>query len=187
MDSADLLPENKPPETAPDSMTDTAAAVPAAESATFDGESSAEAPSPLSVNSFPVGALWQDQDGTLRDMWLQNQTPQAIAEALGRSVPAIMTRAARLGLPRRSAPGRKPGRRPAEARESQGYIPVSRGTPRVSNREYAATPVQTSLRICLMCLTKFESAGRQNRICAGCKGSSEYESASSLPELHVPV
>ncbi len=54
---------------------------------------------------------WQEQDGILREMWMRNQSPTAIAEALGRSVPAIMTRAARLGLPRRFAPGRKPGRR----------------------------------------------------------------------------
>src|SRR5580704_3379076 len=57
----------------------------------------------------PIGASWQEQDVVLRDLWMQNKTPQQISEALGRSVPAIMTRAVRLGLPRRSAPGRKPG------------------------------------------------------------------------------
>ncbi len=131
-----------------------------------------------------LGPSWQDQDKILRDMWLQNNTPQMIAEALNRSIPAIMTRAARLGLPRRSAPGRKPGRRQTENRESP-FMPQR--MPNRVTREATDTVVTTSPRICLMCLNKFESAGRQNRICPSCKGSSEYESASALPELHVPV
>ena len=56
-----------------------------------------------------AGPAWQEQDGLLREMWLNNQTPQAISEVLNRSIAAIMTRAARLGLPRRTSPGRKPG------------------------------------------------------------------------------
>ncbi len=52
---------------------------------------------------------WLDQDVALRRLWEENKTPEAIAEELGRSIAAIMTRAARLGLPRRSAPGRKRG------------------------------------------------------------------------------
>ncbi|MFY9288494.1 MAG: hypothetical protein WAO98_08325 [Alphaproteobacteria bacterium] len=132
-----------------------------------------------------TGPTWQDQDGVLRDMWMQNQTPQAISEALGRSVPAIMTRAARLGLPRRSAPGRKPGRR---LDENGAVISSSpRSVTRTAPRETQALAPQTSLRVCLMCLTKFESLGRHNRICSHCKGSAEYETASSLPELHIPV
>lgn len=133
-----------------------------------------------------LGPSWQEQDKVLRDMWLQNQTPQAIAEALNRSVPAIMTRAARLGLPRRSAPGRKPGRRPLDDR-GMPISPVMRTPTRTAQETARNVAPATSARICLMCLTKFESAGRQNRICPSCKGSSEYESASALPELHVPV
>lgn len=133
----------------------------------------------------PAGPSWQEQDATLRDMWLKNQTPQAIAEALGRSVPAIMTRAARLGLPRRAAPGRKPGMRRAETMTGNNSGVVSR--PRASSYAAPAEALpQTSPRICLMCLTKFESMGRHNRICPKCKGSAEYETASSLPEIHVP-
>jgi predicted amidophosphoribosyltransferase len=63
--------------------------------------------------------------------------------------------------------------------------PATRVTARVA-QSVSATPT-TSSRICLMCLNKFESLGRQNRICPSCKSSSEYESASALPELHVPV
>lgn len=132
-----------------------------------------------------LGPSWQDQDPVLRDMWMKNTTPQAIAEALNRSVPAIMTRAARLGLPRRSAPGRKPGRR---ALDDKG-VPLSSAVMRrmaPPQPAVAATPT-TSPRTCLMCLTSFQSAGRHNRICPSCKGSSEYESASALPELHVPA
>jgi len=131
------------------------------------------------LTQLPAGPTWQEQDATLRELWLQNQPPQAIADALGRSIPAIMTRAARLGLPRRAAPGRKPGVRRTE----------SHGVARHIVRAAPATgvAVQTSLRVCLMCLSKFESLGRHNRICSTCKGSSEYESASSLSELHIPV
>jgi hypothetical protein len=134
----------------------------------------------------PLGPSWHEQDKVLRDMWLQNQTPQAISEALNRSIPAIMTRAARLGLPRRSAPGRKPGRRSLDER-GMPTMPVPRVQTRTAQETVRAAAPATSSRICLMCLTKFESLGRQNRICPSCKGSSEYESASALPELHVPV
>lgn len=133
----------------------------------------------------PLGPSWQEQDKILRDMWLQNQTPQAISEALNRSFPAIMTRAARLGLPRRSAPGRKPGRRPLDDK-GMPISPVTRSMAR-SVQSTAQVAPTTSSRVCLMCLNKFESLGRQNRICPSCKGSSEYESASALPELHVPT
>ncbi|MDX2027378.1 MAG: hypothetical protein SFW62_01935 [Alphaproteobacteria bacterium] len=139
----------------------------------------------------PAAAVsgWHDQDGTLRNMWLSNQPPSAIAEALGRSVAAIMTRAARLGLPRRAAPGRKPGRR---LMDEGGASIVAR-----SNRRPPKTPtgdatqkgamLVTSLRICLMCLNKFESSGKHNRICSSCKNSAEYETASALPEIHIPA
>ncbi len=140
---------------------------------------------PGNSGGLPLGPSWQEQDTVLRDLWLQNQTPQAIAEALNRSIPAIMTRAARLGLPRRSAPGRKPGRRPLDDK-GMPVSPVTRAPPRAA-QETPNTTVATSPRICLMCLSRFESLGRQNRICPSCKGSSEYESASALPELHVPV
>ena len=130
-----------------------------------------------------AGPSWQEQDGLLRDLWLKNQSPQVISEALGRSVPAIMTRAARLGLPRRSAPGRKPGVR---TQEMVGGVAVGTGSRARPSYQAPSAAVQTSPRVCLMCLTKFESLGRHNRICPTCKGSSEYETASALPELHVP-
>lgn len=127
------------------------------------------------------GPTWQDQDAVLRDLWLQNLPPPVIAEKLGRSVAAIMTRAVRLGLPRRAAPGRKPGRRlpttdkPAESRT------------RVATRaeEQAAIVPQAEPRICLMCLTKFASAGRHNRICNPCKGTADYLAASAIPNIHI--
>ncbi len=133
------------------------------------------------------GPNWQEQDGVLRDMWMQNQTPAAIAEALGRSVPAIMTRAARLGLPRRFAPGRKPGRRPMETTNAARNEP-QRSTRSTSVEADAGVPAtQISTRVCLMCLNKFQSLGRHNRICPACKNSAEYESGSRLPDLDFPV
>lgn len=144
------------------------------------------APAASGVSGPAVVSGWHDQDGILRDMWVRNQTPQAIAEALGRSVPAVMTRAARLGLPRRSAPGRKPGPRiDAGKSEASGE---ARTAPRAKPQAPAGEPApQTSLRVCLMCLKKFESAGRHNRICSTCKSSAEYGTASALPEIPLPV
>jgi hypothetical protein len=130
---------------------------------------------------------WHDQDGLLREMWLHNQPPQAIAAALGRSIPAIMTRAARLGLPRRSAPGRKPTlRQDKESNPGTAQTTVSsvRAKPVALPQDNAT---QTSMRVCLMCLSKFESAGRHNRICSTCKNSAEYETASALPEIDLPA
>lgn len=128
---------------------------------------------------------WQEQDGVLRDMWLQNKTPQEISAVLNRSVAAVMTRAARLGLPRRAAPGRKPGsRRALNAEGSVARAPQARHTVRAPD----GTPApQVSTRICLMCLRPFQSQGRHNRICSSCKSSSEYESAVSIPDIHIPL
>ena len=115
----------------------------------------------------PVLASWHDQDPVLRELWLSNQPPQVISERLGRSIPAIMTRAARLGLPRRSAPGRKPGVRTQDGESGRQQTVVRRATPPSQATTMAQ---QTSLRVCLMCLNKFESMGRHNRICSSCKG-----------------
>jgi hypothetical protein len=131
-----------------------------------------------------TGPSWQEQDILLRDLWIQNKTPQEISAVLNRSVAAIMTRAARLGLPRRSAPGRKPGSR----RVLQGDD-VRLTSPRPSsNKPPENNPdAGTSTRICLMCLRPFPSLGRHNRICPSCKNSTEYESAMSLSEINLPV
>ena len=134
------------------------------------------------------GALinWQDQDGILRDLWARNLPPPAIAEQLNRSVAAVMTRAARLGLPRRFAPGRKAGQRydgmptgtPARQKKSE-----SRTSSRSIDPENMTIVAQTVERICLMCLKKFDSSGRHNRICPSCKGSPEYAAASRIPDI----
>jgi len=142
----------------------------------------------------PVGSSWQEQDSVLRDLWMQNKTPQEIGEVLGRSVPAIMTRAARLGLPRRSAPGRKPGvssmtrRFPSSDTDGAAQVTTRRASSgsTADYHQQAETNPQASLRICLMCLKKFESAGRHNRICSPCKGTAEYGLASALPDVQLP-
>jgi len=134
-----------------------------------------------------LGPSWQEQDANLRDLWLQNKTPQEISAVLGRSIAAIMTRAARLGLPRRSAPGRKPGSRRLP---SQGGTLGDHETrpPRPAMRvSRDSESPQASARICLMCLRSFQSQGRHNRICPSCKGSSEYDSAVALADIHFPV
>lgn len=138
---------------------------------------------------------WIDQDPVLREMWLRNESCEAIAEALGRSTAAIMTRAARLGLPRRAAPGRKSGYKRADVATKP------RTTRRATDTESAskqadqgydvgqsrfAQPVP-AMRVCLMCLNKFQSQGAHNRICSSCKGSSQYAAASGLPEMGFKV
>jgi hypothetical protein len=134
-----------------------------------------------------MGPSWQEQDGTLRELWMQNKTPQEISDVLNRSVAAIMTRAARLGLPRRSAPGRKPGRRlQGSEQNTQTRQAPPRTVSRLMRDGTEAAP-QASARICLMCLRSFQSMGRHNRICPSCKNSSQYESASAIADIHLPI
>lgn len=148
-------------------------------------QSTATPPPPAAIAG--DGPSWHEQDGALREMWMRNQTPAAIAEALGRSVPAIMTRAARLGLPRRFSPGRKPGRRPPDAAGTAQVAKTRSTASTAAIGESAEVTAQISTRICLMCLDKFQSMGRHNRICPTCKGSAEYESGSRLPDIDFPV
>jgi len=138
-----------------------------------------------------AGPSWADQDEVLRAMWADNKTPEDISVALSRSVAAIMTRAARLGLPRRTAPGRKRGYKRTDAPRK---LPAA-GTTRVRvtmplPREEECEPLpqpQVSLRVCLMCLGKFQSQGRHNRICPTCKGSAEYATGNSTPDFSFKV
>ena len=132
-----------------------------------------------------TGPSWQEQDVLLRDLWTQNKTPQEISDFLGRSIAAIMTRAARLGLPRRSAPGRKPGSRHLlQNGEARVTTPRPASNKPQENKDPSQQP---STRICLMCLRPFPSQGRHNRICPSCKNSTEYESAVSLSDINLPV
>jgi hypothetical protein len=132
-----------------------------------------------------VVGSWAEQDEVLRNLWLAGEAPPQIAEKLGRSVAAIMTRAARLGLPRRFAPGRKPTTR-------RTFLPTQQRLP-LQRRPETAKPAETTPakplvdRICLMCLTKFPSQGAHNRICASCKDSNDYSAGSRLPDLDFPT
>ncbi|HBM91439.1 MAG TPA: hypothetical protein DD400_06170 [Rhodospirillaceae bacterium] len=142
--------------------------------------------------SMPV-LSWQDQDDQLRVLWRENKTPDEISEQLGRSIAAIMTRAARLGLPRRAAPGRKRGYKrtdtPRRARNMSSSVRAR--APRTSVAQGVAAEEEKDLnvtaRVCLMCLKKFQSQGRHNRICPSCKGSAEYSSGSSTPDFVFQV
>ena len=149
-------------------------------------EASTEAPldAPETEKAPPV-LNWQDQDDLLRELWTRNLAPPLIAEQLGRSVAAIMTRAVRLGLPRRTAPGRKPGHRLADSQTVRTVPPRARPLPRASAESSA--PGQLGPRICLMCLNKFQSEGRHNRICSACKGTSDYAAGSSIPDINYRV
>ncbi len=123
---------------------------------------------------------WTEQDEQLTALWQKGEKPEAIAEILNRSVAAVMTRAARLGLQRRFAPGRKP--------KKLGYDDMNQANMRNMarlNAQLQTVQPQLSHRICLMCLSRFQSQGRHNRICQSCKDSPEYRSASSLPDVDI--
>lgn len=130
---------------------------------------------------------WLDQDELLKDLWTSNVPPEKIAEQLGRSVAAIMTRAARLGLPRRAAPGRKPGYQrkqtavKARKMKSEALFTDEKSADFVEEEK----PLENvkMMRICLMCLTRFPSEGRHNRICPSCKGTADYMAGSSVPDV----
>ncbi len=132
---------------------------------------------------------WLDQEALLRQLWEDNKSPEAIAEKLNRSVAAIMTRAARLGLPRRSAPGRKRGYKKTDAPRritiKVQRVKISASAESAGGDTYA--PPQVSMRVCLMCLNKFQSLGRFNRICPSCKGSADYATGSSTPDFTFRV
>jgi hypothetical protein len=149
----------------------------------FMTESSVDITFPGTDNAQQASPSWLDQDELLREMWIRNEKPSKIAGQLGRSIAAIMTRAARLGLPRRAAPGRKPG---YQRRDTAGKTasPISRTSKSIERNERGADadPGMHLVRVCLMCLNRFPSEGRHNRICPGCKGSAEYNAGSSIPE-----
>lgn len=136
----------------------------------------------------PVVALstpnWLDQDDVLRELWLRKEQPAQIAEKLGRTVAAVMTRAARLGLPRRAAPGRKPGyQRKPSVGTARGEMPKkAHAVTRRADDEVAPVEEMKMMRICLMCLNRFLSEGRHNRICPDCKGSAQYLRGNSVPD-----
>lgn len=123
---------------------------------------------------------WTEQDEQLTALWQKGEKPESIAQILNRSVAAVMTRAARLGLQRRFAPGRKPKKMTYEEMNQANL----RNMARLSG-QLQTTPSSVSYRICLMCLTRFQSQGRHNRICQSCKDSPEYRQASGLPDVDV--
>lgn len=124
---------------------------------------------------------WTEQDEQLTALWQKGDKPDDIAVVLNRSVAAVMTRAARLGLHRRFAPGRKPKKLSDLAENHERMRAQAKLTAQLQT-----VPSQQVHRICLMCLKRFQSAGRHNRICEDCKGSSEYRSAAGLPDVDVP-
>jgi hypothetical protein len=123
---------------------------------------------------------WTEQDEILTSLWQKGEKPEQIAQSLNRSVAAVMTRAARLGLQRRFAPGRKAKR----ANDPESGLANLRNAARLS-AQIQTTPPQQSHRICLMCLSRFQSHGRHNRICQSCKDGPEYRSAAGLPDVDV--
>ncbi|MGE4350932.1 MAG: GcrA family cell cycle regulator [Bdellovibrionales bacterium] len=138
-----------------------------------------------------VGPSWQEQDDVLRQLWNENKSPEEIATILGRSVAAVMTRAARIGLPRRAAPGRKRGYKRSETKRkvlAAAGTRVRVAVPTEIDEDHESyEPPEVKMRVCLMCLKKFQSQGRHNRICPACKGSADYATGSSTPDFTFKV
>jgi hypothetical protein len=134
----------------------------------------------LSAKKIRPSVSWADQNETLKTMWLGGDTPEAIAAKLERSVSAVMTQAVRLGLQRRLSPGRKP--RPLALPHLHKMVKVPNKQALLDNvcDFQSAMDAKRKMRVCLMCVDKFESAGPHNRICAPCKESSAYMSATRL-------
>ncbi len=130
---------------------------------------------------------WVEQDDVLRALWNEGKSPEIIGETLGRSVAAVMTRAARLGLPRRAAPGRKRGYKRADQAPRERKVRVRLRQTVVEEEGTHQPSGEASMRVCLMCLNKFQSEGRHNRICPACKGSAEYMTGSSTPDFTFQV
>jgi hypothetical protein len=129
-------------------------------------------------------ASWAQQDPVLRDLWAQNVTPDEIGNRLGRSVAAVMTRAARLGLPRRSSPGRKPLVRTAGAATTPRQRPARAFTQEMF-KDVLGPNAARAMRTCLMCVHPFQSAGSHNRICPKCKGSPDYEAGNRIADIDL--
>lgn len=146
-----------------------------------EGEESAEA-APVDVPPMPS---WSEQDDLLREMWLNGVSAEEMSRELRRSIAAIMTRAVRLGLPRRSMAGRKRGgknapRDPSKPRKIRAMR--RRFTPRY-DESTGRVIVDPSTRVCLMCLIRFHSDGRHNRICPSCKATVDYAAACATPDV----
>ncbi|MCL2468747.1 MAG: hypothetical protein FWF24_00725 [Alphaproteobacteria bacterium] len=146
----------------------------------------------VSASISGIGLSWADQDDLLRQMWLDGKPQDDIAAALGRSAAAIMTRAARLGLPRRMAPGRKRGYKRTNSNERRklaaaGSRRIRLALPEAPEEEDVYVPPEVKTRVCLMCLNKFQSQGRHNRLCSSCKGSADYATGNSTPDFTFSV
>ena len=133
---------------------------------------------------------WADQDDDLQRFWLAGLDVPAISALLGRSPSAVLTRAARLNLPRRTKPGRKSATGAATtmatakrvAPKIKGFMPSERIRKIVNsnqNNQISKKPVIVyESRMCLCCGSSFASEGSHNRICSKCKESQRYRNAS---------
>ncbi len=130
----------------------------------------------------PAAVTWAEQWDDLKVMWNDGLPTDEIAENLGRSVSAVLTQAARLGLARRSAPGRKAQAAPLPSTIRRAVHPDQASNVIAFHaREEAAILENTAPRhekrerSCLMCSTSFTSIGSHNRICPRCKSGSAYQ------------
>lgn len=122
----------------------------------------------------PPTVTWAQQWDTLKEQWAAGTPTEEIAQNLGRTVSAVLTQAARLGLPRRQAQGRKPNasstKKPRENNILLFRIPVKFQGVQEPERVHLVKE-----RNCLMCSSTFHSHGSHNRICSKCKSGATYQ------------
>jgi hypothetical protein len=122
----------------------------------------------------PAATTWAEQWDELKIMWHAGVPADEIAENLNRSVSAVLTQATRLGLARRTAPGRKSKHPPATAYKTN--VIAFKARHHAPETEEALPPRHKKQdRSCLMCSTSFVSHGSHNRICPRCKSGAAYQ------------
>ncbi len=115
---------------------------------------------------------WASQHEELRGLWAAGAALNDMSDALGRTPSAILTQAARLGLPRRSNAGRKNFNGENKPRNVLNFS--SKRIARVRDY-YDSEPKATQARCCLMCKSSFPSTSVGHRICDGCKSTQRYQ------------
>jgi len=131
----------------------------------------------------PAAVTWAQQWDDLKVMWVGGVPVDEIAARLNRTVSAVLTQAARIGLERRAASGRK-----SQGKNQTPYVKrlrpvlvhsnvVSFSRVRSASGAAVESPVQANKkpRNCLMCSSAFNSHGSHNRICRRCKDTNCYQ------------
>lgn len=116
-----------------------------------------------------VNSPWSaKQDEDLRTLWEQGASTLSIAAVVNRSKASVLARAIRLGLKRKSRPGRKA--------QSKVYRKPHAEDPCKIVNMIAALKIEDPVikRKCLNCTSPFTTTSPYNRVCGPCKSSTDW-------------